>query len=292
MEPPNPASSERKPVPSKRSLRESCILPNLCIWTSRYSDRYHSGRKTRRCRWTSRFVFDIRLSEKTNIPILGTCFVGNQSDKGLLLLVAIPLLCYWMISCGYLLTGYLRKKSMKNVKIPANIDGLGTFLIIYNVPSGLLLLSMFYQYGVRENWLILLDSSMHGTQKAPLWLYVAQPFLELLTGVLASSWAIGPRITSLCKSNVKQPNVKPPPPIKYQQSAYTSASYQTICPPNSIVSTSMVSIGTSGRMYKPHVRKHSYGQPVNPSLHGSRRARSYRMSSMRSASLTGHETVL
>lgn len=224
--------------------------------------------------------------------ILGTCYVGNQSDKGLLLLVAIPSLCYWMISCGYLLTGYLRKKSLKNVKIPANIDGLGTFLMIYNVPSGLLLLSMFYQYGNRENWLILLDTAAPGTQKAPLWLYITQPFLELLTGVLASSWAIGPRITSLCKGNTKQPvPTKPAPAIKYQQNPYNSASYQTICPPNSIVSTSMASIGTAGKMHKHHIRKHSYTQPA--SLHGSRRARSaYRMTSLHSASLTGNETVL
>jgi frizzled 4 len=62
--------------------------------------------------------------------LLGTCYVGigNQSDKALLLLVAIPSLLYWMISCGYLLTGYLRKKSLKNVKIPAHVSGLGTFL--------------------------------------------------------------------------------------------------------------------------------------------------------------------
>lgn len=205
-------------------------------------------------------------------------------------MVAIPSLCYWMISCGYLLTGYLRKKSLKNVKIPANIDGLGTFLMIYNVPSGLLLLSMFYQYGSRENWLIILDTSLQGSQKAPLWLYILQPFLELLTGVLASAWAIGPRVTSLCKGSVKQPvNTKPLPAIKYQQNPYNSASYQTICPPNSIVSTSMASLGTVGRSQKHYLRKHSYTQP---SLHGSRRARSYRMTSLHSASLTGNETVL
>lgn len=222
--------------------------------------------------------------------LLGTCYVGNQSDKGLLLLVAIPSLCYWMISCGYLLTGYLRKKSLKSITIPVDINGLGTFLMIYNVPSGLLLLSIFYLYGNRENWLIQMDPLVQGSQKAPLWLYIAQPFLELLTGVLASAWAIGPRITSICKGSTKQENNrKPVPTIKYQQTPYNSASYQTICPPNSIVSTSMVSIGTVGKTRKPKMRKHSYTQP---SLYSNRRARSYRMTSLHSASLTGNETVL
>lgn len=217
------------------------------------------------------------------IFFIGTCYVGNQSDKALLLLLAIPSLFYWMISCGYLLTGYLRKKSLKKGSIPAHINGLGTFLMIYSVVTGLLLLSMFYQFGNRENWLIQLDTSAQGFQKAPLWLFITHPFLELLTGVLASSWAIGPRITSLCKK--RTPIRKAPPTIKYQQNPYNSASYQTICPPNSIVSTSMASIGSVGKMHKQHARKYSYAQP---SFHGSRRMRM----SLHSVSLAGHETVL
>lgn len=217
--------------------------------------------------------------------LIGTCYVGNQSDKALLLLVASPNLLYWMISCGYLLTGYLRKKSLKNVKIPPWHSGLGTFLMIYNVPSAILLLSMFYQFGNRENWTILMDN---GSQKAPLWLYIFHPFCEIFTGVLASAWAIGPRIIYLFKGNVKQPIAsKPPTPIKYQQNSYNSASYQTICPPNSIamssmVSSSMVSFGTVNKMQK---RKYSYTQP---SLHSSRRMRT---SSYRTHSV-GNETVL
>lgn len=163
------------------------------------------------------------------------------------------------------------------------------FRLIYNVPSALLLLSMFYQFGNRENW-ILHDTSIQGSQKAPLWLYIFHPFVELLVGVLASAWAIGPRIIYLCKGKQQVIAKVPPTPIKYQQNPYNSASYQTICPPNSIVSTSMASIGTVGKMQKPHPRKYAYTQP---SLHNSRRARSsYRMTSLHSASLTGNETVL
>lgn len=148
---------------------------------------------------------------------------------------------------------------------------------------------MFYQFGNRENW-ILLDSSMQANQKAPLWLYIFHPFVELLIGVLASAWAIGPRIIYLCKGKQQVIAKVPPTPIKYQQNPYNSASYQTICPPNSIVSTSMASIGTVSKMHKPHARKYGYNQP---SLHGSRRTRSsYRMTSLHSASLTGNETVL
>jgi hypothetical protein len=84
---------------------------------------------------------------------------------------------------------------------------------------------------------------------------------------------------------------KTAPPIKYQQNPYNSASYQTICPPNSIVSTSMTSSIGKMQMQKQHLRKYSYSQQI-PSLHGSRRTRSsYRMTSLH-GSVTGNETVL
>lgn len=188
-----------------------------------------------------------------------------------------------MISCGYLLSGYLRSK---NLNLPAQITGLGTFLFIYNIPSALNICTMFYQFGSRESWLVGIEN--HATPKAPLWPYILQPFTELLIGVLASSWAIGPRIMQhLCRSNVKQPpQVKPLPSIKYQPSPYNSTSYQTICPPNS--SVSMTSIGTINKF---PMQKHSrmYSHSSLPRKGGTRS--SYRMTSVHSFT-TGNETVL
>lgn len=232
-----------------------------------------------------------------NISFLltGTCFIGNQSDKALLSLVAIPMLTYWMIGSGYLLTGYLRKKSLPNLShtLPAHINGMGTFLVIYCVPSGLLLVSMFYQFGNRESWLNLPDPSPEpvSATKAPLWLFITHSFLELLIGVLASAWAIGPRIAGLCKgNNVKQPVVyKAPPTTKFHQSPYHAASYQTICPPNSMVS-SAISIGTINKMQRQHIRKYPPSHTHSHS-HINRKPRPYRTSSQ-TMSLTGNETVL
>lgn len=228
------------------------------------------------------------------------CFVGNQSDKALLSLVAIPLLIYWTIGCGYLLTGYLSKKSFKNLQVPADINSLGAFLFIYNIINALLLLSMFYQFGNRESWLHVSDNSSQSQQpKAPLWLYILHPFLELLLGVLASSWACIPKIkTSWCQSEpVKQISTfkQPQSHVKYPQShPYHAASYQTICPPNSCVSSSMISMSTltkhtgGSRKYLPYSSQSCY-----TSQHGRRTRSSYRMTPVHhTGSIIGSETVL
>lgn len=104
--------------------------------------------------------------------------------------------------CGYLLTGYLSKKSFK-VQANAYINSLGAFLLIYNCLNALLLLSMFYQFGNRENWLHAADSTVNQTQaKAPLWLYILHPFLELLLGVLSSIWACIPKMRTICRRDL------------------------------------------------------------------------------------------
>ena len=127
-----------------------------------------------------------------------------------------------------------------------------------------------------------------------MWLFITQAFLELLVGVLASAWAIGPRIAGLCKSNQKAAVVyKQPPATKYHQSPYHAASYQTICPPNSMVSSaiSIGNMGTIGRMQRQQMRKYPPSHTHSHSQY-SRKPRTYRTASHATMSLNnGHETV-
>lgn len=173
----------------------------------------------------------------------------------------------------------------------SHINSLGAFLLIYNCLNALLLLSMFYQFGNRENWLHATDPTVSQTQaKAPLWLYILHPFLELLLGVLSSIWACIPKMRTICrKEPVKPiPVYKPPTHIKYQQNPYHGASYQTICPPNSCVS-SMISMST---LTKNTLNSRKYPQysasQYCHSSHGRRSRSSYRMP----PGMIGTETVL
>lgn len=196
----------------------------------------------------------------------------------------------------------MSKKSLNNVQVPAHINSLGAFLLIYNIINALLLLSMFYQFGNRESWLHVSDNASQSQQAKvpPLWLYFLNPFLELLLGVLASSWACIPKLkTSWCQSEpVKQITAykQPPAHIKYPQAhPYHAASYQTICPPNSCVSSSMISMSTltknttGSRKYLPYAASQSFYH----SQHGRRTRSSYRMTPIHhTSSIIGSETVL
>lgn len=183
--------------------------------------------------------------------------------------------------------------------LPAHINAMGTFLFIYCIPSGLLLATMFYQFGSRESWLNIPDPSPEpvSASKAPVWLFITQAFLELLVGVLASAWAIGPRIAGLCKTNQKPVVVyKQPPATKFHQSPYHAASYQTICPPNSMVSSnnnfSIGTMGTIGRMQRQHIRSKYPPSHTHSHSQYSRKPRAYRTASHATMSLNnGHETV-
>lgn len=245
--------------------------------------------------------------------------MGNQSDKALRVLVAMPLFCYWIFGSVNLFAGYLVQRRKFGMPTPApiqshtntspqslnnihhhhnnnnnnitnklnnqnNVNGMGAFLFIYCIPSGLLIIAVFYEFANRDIWLNDPQPSyepMSGT-KAPMWPFILRAFMEILVGVLASGWTLAPRFSTIWKSKfgvnittaaatkVKQT------PIKYPQPAYScTASYQTVCPQNSMVS--IAKIPSHGRKYPP--------------AHVYRKSRTYKSSSQ-SISLTGNETVL
>ena len=168
---------------------------------------------------------------------------------------------------------------------------MGAFLFIYNTLTALILLSIFYVFGNRENWINLIDNINQNQQlKAPLWLYISHPFLELLAGVLSSAWAIGPKLRVCQTTNTKQQIYKPPTTVQFQHNPFHSTSYQTICPPNSVVSNS--SIISMNLLTKSSIVRKNQPYHINPHSHGRRSRISYRTSSIQSANLTANETIL
>ncbi|KAL1397300.1 hypothetical protein pipiens_000001, partial [Culex pipiens pipiens] len=160
---------------------------------------------------------------------------------------------------------------------------MGKFLFIYSVPSFLLLVIMFYEFAYRENWLNVPHPSLEpaSSGKAPIWPFILRAVIELLVGVLASAWAVGPRIAGLCRSKINNQVYKAPNAAncKFSGSPYSAASYQTVCPQNSLVSVSI------GKVPPRHARKYPSHSHIN------RKPRTYKASSQ-TMSLTGNETVL
>ncbi|KAH8421423.1 hypothetical protein KR009_006359, partial [Drosophila setifemur] len=143
--------------------------------------------------------------------LLGACFVGNQSDKALQVLVATPVFCYWIFGSMNLISGYLVHCRTKEILRNSNAlslqqqlqqlsahssSGIGIFLFIYGLACGLLLLAVIYEFANIDVWLGSGDTS------TPLWPFLVRAFMELMLGICCFAWVLGPSISTLYKRQV------------------------------------------------------------------------------------------
>lgn len=157
---------------------------------------------------------------------------------------------------------------------------MGSFLFIIACCLALLMIAVFYEFANIDIWLHQPQS--HGesttTQKVPMWSFMMRTYMELLVGVISCGWTLGPRFSNLWKNRFcLRPVERKLPTVNYPQSTFSTASYQTVCPQNSMISLS-TKAGTNVRKYQPP-------------MHIYRKVRVYKSPSQ-SISLTGNETVL
>lgn len=181
--------------------------------------------------------------------------MGNQSDKALRLLVAMPLFCFWIFGSVNLFVGYLLRpqqcgsqqsvaamkkgQRMTTSYLPESMDGMGTFLFSYCVPSALLMISVFYEFANRDLWLNVPQPSAEPVSavKAPMSPFMLRAFMELLLGVIASAWALGPRAINFWKSKSPPGNKSVPAHMQMMKPMQTYANVQG---PGSVAGSSMV----------------------------------------------------
>ncbi|KAH8387416.1 hypothetical protein KR093_006942, partial [Drosophila rubida] len=151
--------------------------------------------------------------------LLGACFVGNQSDKALQVLVATPVFCYWIFGSMNLISGYLvhcrNKEILRNsnaltlqqqLQLSAyNSSGIGIFLFIYGAACALLLLAVIYEFANIDVWLSARESN------TPLWPYLTRAFMELMLGICCFAWVLGPSISSMYKRQMSTRPLKATP---------------------------------------------------------------------------------
>lgn len=182
---------------------------------------------------------------------------------------------------GYLVQRFrINNPSVIN-KQPTTLQGLGTFLFAYCIPSTLLLISIFYEFVNRDLWLNVPQSidEFGSPIKAPMWPFMTKAFMELLLGVLTSAWSLGPRISNMWKSKSSK-KFKQPTQKYISSSGYSSASYQTVCPHNSI-SLSTVKVNRPTRKYPPVHSNRKFRHQYKPGSN----------SHSHSLNLSGHETI-
>ncbi|KAH8287722.1 hypothetical protein KR054_012012, partial [Drosophila jambulina] len=140
--------------------------------------------------------------------LLGACFVGNQSDKALQVLVATPVFCYWIFGSMNLISGYLVHCRTKEILRNSNAltlqqqlsahgsSGIGIFLFMYGLACALLLLAIIYEFANIDVWL------GSGETSTPLWPFLVRAFMELMLGICCFAWILGPSISMMYKRQV------------------------------------------------------------------------------------------
>lgn len=141
----------------------------------------------------------------------------------------MPLFCYWIFGSVNLFAGYLVQRRDRHhhshhphpalastttatsvAASPASnstttIGGMGVFLFIYSIPCAALMVAVFYEFANRDIWLNEPPPAAAGgvraaAVKAAMWPFLLRAFMELLVGVLASSWVLGPRVSTVWRS--------------------------------------------------------------------------------------------
>lgn len=140
--------------------------------------------------------------------------MGNQSDKGLQILVATPLFCYWIFGSMNLASGFLVYRRNKDILRNTNSSSIqlllqtkcsisGVFLFVYCIPYALLLLAVIYEFANIDVWL---NESPYG--ETPEWPFLMRAFMELLLGIICSACILGPKISSMYKRQLSAPPTK------------------------------------------------------------------------------------
>lgn len=206
--------------------------------------------------------------------------------------MATPLFIYWIFGSVNLFAGYLVQRSGTTVhrssiqnKHLNGMNGMGSFLFIISCCLALLMIAVFYEFANIDIWLHQpqhtsesITSPGSNPQKVPMWSFMLRAYMELLVGVISCGWTLGPRFSNLWKNRFcLRPVERKLTTPKYPQSTFSSASYQTVCPQNSMISLS-TKVPTNVRKYPPN-------------MHIYRNVRVYKSPSQ-SISLTGNETVL
>ncbi|XP_012162964.1 frizzled-4 [Ceratitis capitata] len=210
--------------------------------------------------------------------LIGSCFVGNQSDKGLQILVATPLFCYWIFGSMNLGSGYLvyrrYKAILKSTSSPMMKQhfrtkcpsyDFGTFLFIYCVPCALLLISVIYEFANIDIWLNI-PPYLVATEgfTTPMWPFLTRAFMEILLGIICFAWLLGPKISMMYKQQLVLRNVKETTVSqgnnrnKSLNCNYSTTSYQTVRAPASSYSQRRA----SGSISMNQLTKYSHNKVI------------------------------
>lgn len=156
-----------------------------------------------------------------------------------------------------------KSQAVRRKFLPDNMDGMGTFLFSYCVPSALLMISVFYEFANRDLWLNVPQPSSEPVSavKAPMWPFMTRFFMELLLGVIASAWALGPRAINFWKRKTP-PGPKNGVPAQMGQLMKPLQTYSNVpgSGPGSVAGSTMVQYQLAQPLLQTHHHNHHHQQ--------------------------------
>ncbi|KAK5641721.1 hypothetical protein RI129_010268 [Pyrocoelia pectoralis] len=150
--------------------------------------------------------------------LTGTCYVGNKESTTLLALVLVPQALY--VSIGFILLGVgcllvLCKSSAPTASSNGtnqrsnDADLLGILCVLYFLPAACVFITVCYEYGNREKWLLNQD-------KPILWVFLLRYLMKLFPGISAIFWMWSFKTRSTWKTVFRRLNSHKHGPVKTQ----------------------------------------------------------------------------
>nr|KAG5709749.1 hypothetical protein BaRGS_027774 [Batillaria attramentaria] len=141
----------------------------------------------------------LAMSSVDGDPIVGICFVGNQSLENLRGFVLAPLFVYLIIGTSFLLAGFVSLFRIRSVikqqgrgktdKLERLMIRIGVFSVLYTVPATIVIACYFYEQHLRERWERTRTCLCTDNRAAPDYsVFMLKYFMCLVVGITSGFW--------------------------------------------------------------------------------------------------------
>ncbi|CAG5133721.1 unnamed protein product [Candidula unifasciata] len=141
----------------------------------------------------------LAMSSVDGDPIIGICFVGNQSLDNLRGFVLAPLFVYLIIGTSFLLAGFVSLFRIRNTikqegqgtadKLEQLMVRIGVFSVLYTVPATIVISCYFYEQHLRERWEATRTCPCYHNPAAPDYtVFMLKYFMCLVIGTTSGFW--------------------------------------------------------------------------------------------------------
>ncbi|BFZ15373.1 hypothetical protein BsWGS_18412 [Bradybaena similaris] len=141
----------------------------------------------------------LAMSSVDGDPVIGICFVGNQSLDNLRGFVLAPLFVYLIIGTSFLLAGFVSLFRIRNTikqegqgtadKLEQLMVRIGVFSVLYTVPATIVISCYFYEQHLRERWESTRTCPCYANPAAPDYtVFMLKYFMCLVIGTTSGFW--------------------------------------------------------------------------------------------------------